>query len=68
MSFHSNYIRGKDGYPSMTLVLETVQILLLRDWLDMQELSVLDMAMSDHSMRMKWLNMLKADGSQAANK
>ena len=33
----------------------------------MQELSTLDTAISDHSMRVLWLHMLKADGSHVAN-
>jgi hypothetical protein len=40
------------------LVLESLHILLICDWLDMQELGNLDTAMSNHTGREMWLNML----------
>jgi hypothetical protein len=41
--------------------------MLICNWLDMQVLGTLDTAMSDHSSKMLWLNILQSDGSHAAN-
>jgi Leucine Rich repeat len=63
----TNYITGKDE-DIVYLVIERLHILLICDWLSMQEVGNLDMAMSHRNARKLWLNMLSADGSQAASK
>jgi hypothetical protein len=68
MSKRGSYYAGKDVDLRIKLILESFNILLISDWLDMRELGNLDMAMSDQNARKLSLNMLEADGSQAANK
>jgi hypothetical protein len=66
MSVHGSYFAGKNEDLRINLVLKSFDILLICDWLNMQELGNLDMAISDHNARKLWLNILEADGSQAA--
>jgi hypothetical protein len=68
MSPLSNGTCNKDVDLRIYLVLGSLNILLICDWLDLQELGKLDMAISNHIGRKLWLNILEADGSQAANK
>ena len=63
-----NYIAAMDEDRRINLVLKSLHILLICDWLNMHELGNFDVAMSNHRRREHWLNLLEADGSQAANK
>ena len=66
-SLHDNNIDGKDDDLRIARVLGSLHVVLICNWLNMQELGNLDIAMSNHGRRMTWLNMLIADSSQAVN-
>ena len=68
MSMHSSYyVDGKLNDRRSCLAIECFNVLVISNWLSMQELGNLDMAVSNHSVRESWLNTLKASASQAVD-